>query len=55
LSRVLYGNQYDNNKKKWREWHLNNLRQENIMNITDPILQEKRGWIMTMLYRTVQE
>ena len=53
LSRVLYGNTYDNNTTtKWREGHLKKLQQKDIINITIPNLQEQRGWIMIMLYRT---
>lgn len=55
LSRTLYGNQYDNNNNtKWREWHLNNLQQQNIISVITPTLQERRGWVMTMLYKTEQ-
>ena len=56
LSRVLYGNTYDNNNNtKWREQHLNNLKKNNIISVIIPNLQEQRGWIITMLYRTVQK
>jgi hypothetical protein len=51
----LYGTTYNSTTTQWRAWHLNNLKQDNFITITDPNLQEQRGWIMTMLYKTVQE
>jgi hypothetical protein len=55
LSRVLYGTTNNTSSPQWREGHLNNLKKSNIINVVTPNLQEQRGWIMTMLYRTVQE
>ncbi len=57
LSRVLYGTTYNNDSTntEWREEHLDNLYKNNIISLTDPTLQEQRGWVMTMLYRTIQE
>ncbi len=55
LSRVLYGDLYNTDSTQWREGHLENLKEQNLITLTDPQLHEKRGWIMTMLYRTVQE
>ena len=55
LSRVLYGTTYNSTTTQWREGHLENLKEQDIINITNPKLHEKRGWIMTMLYRTIQE
>lgn len=53
LSRVLYGNTYDNHSAtQWRVGHLSNLQSNNIITMTDPNLKEFRGWIMMMLYRT---
>ncbi len=56
LSRILYGTTYNNDSTntEWRAWHLDNLYKNNLINITAPTLQEQRGWVMTMLYRTVQ-
>ena len=54
LSRVLYGSTYNSTSTQWREWHLNNLKKDNIISVVYPNLQEQRGWIMTMLYRTVE-
>jgi hypothetical protein len=54
LSRVLYGTTNNTSSPQWREGHLNNLRKSNIISVVNPNLQEQRGWIMTMLYRTVQ-
>jgi hypothetical protein len=54
LSRVLYGTTNNTSSPQWREGHLNNLKKSNIISVVNPNLQEQRGWIMTMLYRTVQ-
>ena len=52
LSRVLYGDRYNSKDTiQWREWHLQNLQQQDIISVVTPTLQEKRGWIMLMLYR----
>ncbi len=52
LSRVLYGNIYDNNNTTlWRELHLNNLKKENIITVITPFLQEEIWLVMPILYR----
>ncbi len=61
LSRLIYGNRYniyswEEYRYKWYEKHLIALHKDNIIkNITYPNMIEKRGWIMLMLYRTVQD
>ena len=55
LSRVLYGTTYNSTTTQWREGHLENLKEQDIMNIIDPNLQEKRGWAITTLYKATQE
>ncbi len=56
LSRTLYGNIYNqDDNTQWREWHLQKLKEENIISVVSPNLQERRWWVINMLYKTVQE
>ena len=52
LSRVLFGNTYNQNWAKYYENHITALNNANILNDTNPNLTEWRWWIMTMLYRS---
>ena len=52
LSRVLFGNTYNQNWLKYYEQHISALNNANILNNTDPNITEWRWWIMTMLYRS---
>ena len=52
LSRVLYGDTYNQTGAKYYERHIEALNKANILSDTDPHLTEWRWWIMTMLYRS---
>lgn len=52
LSRVLYGNIYNQTWKNYYEKHIEALEKANILSNTNPDLVEARWWIMTMLYNT---
>ena len=51
LSRVLWGDKYNQAGEIWYEKHLNALKTAGIMHELIPGLQELRGWIMLMLMR----
>ena len=55
FSRVLYGNKY--NKAEWNyyEDHLAALKEAGILTNTTPTIQEIRGWVMLMMYRSVND
>lgn len=52
LSRVLFGNIYNQNWSNYYEKHIDALAKANIISNTDPNLVEARWWIMTMLYKS---
>jgi len=52
LSRVLYGDMYNQNWKNYYEKHIKALNNANIFSDTNPNLTEWRWWVITMLYRT---
>ena len=52
LSRVLFGNTYNQNWDNYYEKHIKALNKANILNDTNPNITEWRWWIMTMLYRS---
>lgn len=52
LSRVLFGNIYNQTGKNYYEKHIEALENANILSNTDPNLVEARWWIMTMLYKS---
>lgn len=52
LSRVLFGNKYNQNWANYYEKHIEALEEAHILNNTNPNLVEARWWIMTMLYNT---
>lgn len=52
LSRVLYGNQYDNNTTNaWWTNHMDKLHTDGVIKNTTPTLEELRGYVFLMLYR----
>ena len=53
FSRVLYGDKY--NKAEWNyyEDHLAALKEAGILTNTTPTIEETRGWVMLMMYRSV--
>lgn len=52
LSRVLYGDTYNQNWDRYYEKHIEALNKANILNNSDHNITEWRWWIITMLYRT---
>jgi hypothetical protein len=52
LSRVLYGDTYNQNWDKYYEKHIEALNKANILTNPDHNITEWRWWIITMLYRT---
>ena len=52
LSRVLYGDTYNQNWAGYYEKHIEALNKANILSDKNPDLTEWRWWIITMLYRT---
>ena len=52
LSRVLFGDTYNQTESIYYEKHIEALNKANILGDTNPNLTEWRWWIMTMLYRT---
>ena len=52
FSRVLYGDKY--NKAEWNyyEDHLKALKEAGILTNDTPTIQEVRGWVMLMMYRS---
>ena len=52
LSRVLFGNTYNQSWKNYHEKHIEALEKVNILSNTNPNLVEARWWIMTMLYKS---
>ncbi len=53
FSRVLYGDKY--NKAEWNyyEDHIKALKDAGILSNDNPSIQEVRGWVMLMMYRSV--
>ena len=53
FSRVLYGDKY--NKAEWNyyENHIKALKDAGILSNDNPSIQEVRGWVMLMMYRSV--
>jgi len=52
LSRVLFGNTYNQSWENYYEKHIEALKKVNILSNTNPNLVEARWWIMTMLYKS---
>lgn len=52
ISRMLYGNKYDNNQWIWR-WvdHMEKLASDWIVTVKTPTLIEPRGYVILMLHR----
>ena len=55
LSRVLYGDKYNQEWKKYYEKHIQALQKAGILTNTTPTIKEVRWWIMLMLYRSWKE
>ena len=52
LSRVLFGNKFNQDWSKYWEKHIKALEESGILTNTDPNIQELRWWILLMLYRS---
>ncbi len=53
LSRLLYGERYENMNGVWYERHIEALKEHNILRSNlDPHMKELRGYIMLMLMRS---
>ena len=52
FSRVLYGDKYNKSEWNYYEDHLNALKEAGILTNTTPTIQEIRGWVMLMMYRS---
>ena len=54
FSRVLFGDKYNKSEWNYYENHLNALKEAGILTNTTPTIQEIRGWVMLMMYRSSQ-
>ena len=54
FSRVLFGDKYNKSEWNYYENHLNALKEAGILTNTTPTIQEVRGWVMLMMYRSSQ-
>jgi putative hemolysin len=52
FSRVLFGDKYNKSEWNYYEDHLNALKDAEILTNTTPTIQEVRGWVMLMMYRS---
>jgi len=52
LSRIMFGDKYNQNWENYYEKHIEALEKVNILGNTDPNLIEARWWIMIMLYKS---
>ena len=52
FSRVLFGDKYNKSEWNYYEDHLNALKEAGILTNTAPTIQEIRGWVMLMMYRS---
>ena len=52
FSRVLYGDKYNKSEWNYYEDHLAALKEAGILTNTTPTIQEVRGWVMLMMYRS---
>ena len=53
FSRVLYGDKYNKSEWNYYDAHLEALKEAGILTNTTPSIQEVRGWVMLMMYRSV--
>lgn len=52
FSRVLFGSQFNQEGEEWYVGHLTALKNAKILTNTTPKMQEFRGWVLLMLYRS---
>ena len=52
FSRVLYGDKYNKSEWNYYDAHLEALKEAGILTNTTPTIQEVRGWVMLMMYRS---
>ena len=53
FSRVLYGDKYNKSEWNYYEDHLAALKEVGILTNTTPTIEEIRGWVMLMMYRSM--
>ena len=53
FSRVLYGDKYNKSEWNYYEDHIKALKDAGILSNDNPSIQEVRGWVMLMMYRSV--
>ena len=54
FSRVLFGDKYNKSEWNYYDAHLEALKEAEILTNTTPNIQEVRGWVMLMMYRSSQ-
>ena len=54
FSRVLFWDKYNKSEWNYYENHINALKDAKILTTTTPTIQEVRGWVMLMMYRSSQ-
>jgi len=52
FSRVLYGDKYNKSEWNYYEDHIKALKEAGILTNDTPTIQEVRGWVMLMMYRS---
>ena len=52
FSRVLYGDKYNKSEWNYYEDHIKALKEAGILSNDTPTIQEVRGWVMLMMYRS---
>jgi len=52
FSRVLFWDKYNKTEWKYYENHIKALKEAGILSNTEPTIQEMRGWVMLMMYRS---
>ena len=55
FSRVLFGSKYNTTEWNYYDLHLAALKEAGILSNDTPTIQEVRGWVMLMMYRSAQE
>ena len=53
FSRVLFGDKYNKSEWNYYEDHIKALKEAGILTNDTPTIQEVRGWVMLMMYRSI--
>jgi hypothetical protein len=48
----LFGNKFNQDGTEYYAQHMANLKELKILSVDDPDMQELRGWVILMLYRS---